>query len=50
VIWRQLGVARDRVYRTIFSDPAPLRIVDAYLDAEGYKPSERMVKELAKRA
>jgi hypothetical protein len=51
VIWRQLGTTRDRVYQVLFSDPAPLRIVDAYLDADpGYKPSERMTKELVKRA
>lgn len=51
VIWWQLGAARDRTYRVLFSDPAPLRIVDAYLDADpGFKPAERLAKELAKRA
>jgi hypothetical protein len=52
VIWRQLGMARDRVYRIWATDPFPLRIVDAYLytDPEDKAPTSRLVREYAKRA
>lgn len=33
VIFRQLGRSRDRIYRLVLTDPAPWRIVDAYLEA-----------------
>ncbi|HUD64657.1 MAG TPA: hypothetical protein VMQ17_08770 [Candidatus Sulfotelmatobacter sp.] len=50
-IWRRLGKARDRVYEIAVTDPIPWRIIDAYLKASpGYGPSERLPKELAKRA
>jgi hypothetical protein len=50
-IWRRLGKARDRVYEIAVTDPIPWRIIDAYLKATpGYGPSERLPKELAKRA
>lgn len=32
VIWRKLGMARDRVFEVTCSDPIPWRLVDAYLD------------------
>lgn len=32
VIWRRLGMARDRVFEVTVSDQIPWRIVDAYLD------------------
>lgn len=32
-IWRRLGRSRYRVYELTFSDPVPVAIVDAYLDA-----------------
>ena len=51
VIWRRLGVARDRVYEISMTDAIPWRIVDAYLKADPeYGPQERLTKELAKRA
>lgn len=50
VMWNRLGLARDRVYEISTSDPWPARIVDAYLKAGGYEASERLTKEMAKRA
>lgn len=35
VVWRRLGRSKSRVYQVTFSDPAPFRIVDAYLIADG---------------
>lgn len=35
VIWRNLGVARDRIYELSGSDPVPIAIQNAYLDLEG---------------
>lgn len=35
VIWRRLGVARDRIYRVFGSDPVKIAIQNAYLEAEG---------------
>lgn len=32
VIWRRLGMARDRVFEVSVSDPIPWRLVGAYLD------------------
>lgn len=34
-IWRRLGMARDRVYELVFSDPVASRLVDAYLTVRG---------------
>lgn len=50
LLWNRLGMPRDRVYELSISDPVPARVIDAYLDAEGYEPSERLTKDLAKRA
>jgi hypothetical protein len=52
VIWRQLGSARDRVFEIEYSDPAPLRIIDAYLftDPEDKAPTSRYAVEARKRA
>lgn len=50
VIWRMLGRSRDRVYEIVCTDPVPYRIVDAYLEATGYTPTERLNKQLAKGA
>jgi hypothetical protein len=48
-IWRRLGRSRDRVYELTCADPVPVRIIDAYLDAEpGFKPQERLAKQYAK--
>ena len=43
VIARQLGSARDRVYEMSMTDPAPWRIIDAYLftDPEDRAPTSR---------
>lgn len=32
VIWRKLGLARDRVFEVSVTDPIPWRLVDAYID------------------
>lgn len=34
LIWRRLGVTRDRFYEFSVSDAIPWRLIDAYLDAE----------------
>jgi hypothetical protein len=51
VIWRRLGSSRDRVYEVSFSDPVPMRIVDAYLKTNlDPEPVERLVAKLRKQA
>jgi hypothetical protein len=50
VLWNRLGSPRDRVYEISVTDPVPWRIIDAYLDADGYQPSERLNKQIAKQA
>lgn len=46
VLWRRLGVSRDRVFEVSMSDPIPWRLVDAYLLAEpGFTPKRRVVHE-----
>lgn len=52
VIARQLGSARDRVFRITMTDPVPWRIVDAYLftDPEDRAPTSRYSSEMRKRA
>jgi hypothetical protein len=50
LLWNRLGRARDRVYELEFSEACPARVIDAYLEAEGYEPAERLNKEIAKRA
>lgn len=50
VLWNRLGRARDRVYEISVDAAVPWAIIDAYLDADGYEPSERLNKDLAKRA
>lgn len=48
-IWRRLGRSRDRVYELTCSDPVPVRIIDAYLDATpGFTPQERVSKQYSK--
>lgn len=32
VIWRKLGIGRDRVFEVVTSDPVPYRLVGAFLD------------------
>lgn len=50
VLWRRLGVSRDRVYEITVSDAAPWRFTECYLKASpGYTPSERLTKEFSKR-
>jgi hypothetical protein len=48
LIWNRLGMPRDRVYQLSISDPVPARVIEAYLDADGYQPSERLAKQIAK--
>lgn len=51
LVWRRLGVARDRVYMIWTSDPWPARIIDGYLKASpGFQPQERLAKQFAKQA
>lgn len=51
LIWNRLGAPLiDRVYELSISDPVLARVIDAYLDADGSQPSERLSKEMAKRA
>ena len=47
-ILRRLGRSRIRTYKIVTTDPIPWRIIDAYLEATGYQPSERLVKQLGK--
>lgn len=49
--WQRLGRARTRTYEIEYSDLAPLRIVDAYLDADpDYKPTQRTMQRLEQNA
>jgi len=34
-IWRRLGRSRDRIFEIIYSEPTPLRLVNAYLTVTG---------------
>jgi hypothetical protein len=48
-IWRRLGRSRDRVYELTCADPCPVRIIDAFLEAQpGFKVQERLSKEYGK--
>ena len=47
--WQRLGRARIRTYEISCSEPVPVRLVDAYVNAQpGYAPSERLPKQYAK--
>ena len=35
VAWSRLGTAKNRVFRLVVSDPAPWRLVGAWLEMEG---------------
>lgn len=50
--WQALGQARKRVYKMTFTDNAPLKIVDAYIDASGWgrKPVQRLSTKLLQQA
>jgi hypothetical protein len=50
LIWNRLGMPRDRVYELSTSDAFPARVIEAYLDADDYQPSERNAKQAAKTA
>lgn len=51
LIWNRLGrPLLDRVYELSISEAVPARVIDAYLEAEGYEPKERLPKEMAKMA
>lgn len=50
VYWDRLGRARDLVPEISATDAVPWRIIDGYLKADGYTPSERLNREFAKRA
>jgi hypothetical protein len=47
-IIRRLGRARNMTFQVVATDPIAWRLVDAYLDATGFQPSERIVKQLTK--
>jgi len=34
-IWRRLGRSRDRIFEIVYSEPTPLRLVNAYLQVTG---------------
>lgn len=49
VTWWRLGAARIRTYEVSCSDPVPVRLVDAYINAlPGYQPSERLPHQIRK--
>jgi hypothetical protein len=49
LLWNRLGSPLlDRVYELSTSEAVPARILEAYLDAQDYTPSERLVKQIAK--
>jgi hypothetical protein len=49
--WYRLGRSRDRIYEMTFSDPVPLRIVDAFLTADpDFAPVQRIAEMLRKGA
>jgi len=50
VYWDRLGRARDFVPEIEATDSVPWRIIDGYLKADGYTPSERLNKQIAKQA
>lgn len=50
-VWRRLGQARIRTYRITCSESVPLRIYDAFVNAEpGFQPTERIVHQIRKSA
>lgn len=51
-IWRQMGQSMDRVFEFSFSDPAPIRIIEGYLDAPGWGrgPTQRLTEKLRQQA
>lgn len=51
VVWRRLGRARIRTYEVSCSEPIPIRLVDAYINAQpGYQPTERLSRQYQKQA
>jgi hypothetical protein len=51
LVWNRLGrTLLDRVYELSISEAVPARVIDAYLDADEYEPSERLAKQIAKQA
>lgn len=50
-VWRRLGQARVRTYRITCSEAVPVRIFDAYVNANpGFQPTERIVHQYRKSA
>jgi hypothetical protein len=47
-IIRRLGRARTMTFQIVATDPIPWRLIDCFLDATGFTPSERIVKQLTK--
>lgn len=51
LVWNRLGrPLLDRVYELSIAEAVPARVIDAYLDADGYDPLERFAKQAAKGA
>jgi hypothetical protein len=51
LLWNRLGrPLLDRVYELSISEAVPARVIEAYLDADGYDPMERFAKQAAKGA
>ena len=44
----RMGQARTRNFKLVFTDPVPVRIIEGYLTATGFSPTERIAKQLAK--
>lgn len=49
-IYRRLGRSRMRNYKIQMTDPVPFRLIEGYLEATGFQPTERLVKQLGKAA
>lgn len=50
IIQRRMGMTRHRVFQIEAADPVPYYIINGFLEADGYQPGERLVKEMTKRA
>jgi hypothetical protein len=48
LLWNRLGAPRDRVFELSITEAVSARVIEAYLKASGYEPSERLAKQIAK--
>lgn len=50
-VWRRLGQARTRTYRVTCSESVPVRMYDAFVNADpGFQPTERLTHQIRKSA